>query len=119
MISLPQQMKKWKNVSMLSWTYSKVKPTYKTDEDWPQIVGKGFIPPNSKIPPFLKIQDVPTFYRPLGKTEVVNESFNQFVYILPTKYLNFGRTFIKVVKCKFDIMPLNVFSSILWKMDVS
>ena len=80
MISLPQQMKKWKNVSMLSWTYSKVKPTYKTDEDWPQIVGKGFIPPNSKIPPFLKIQDVPTFYMPLGKTEVLNESFNQFVY---------------------------------------
>ena len=80
MISLPQQMKKWKNVSMLSWTYSKVKPTYKTDEDWPQIVGKGFIPPNSKIPPFLKIQDVPTFYTPLGKTEVLNESFNQFVY---------------------------------------
>ena len=25
--------------------------------------------------------------------------------ILPTKYLNFGRIFIKVVKCKLDIMP--------------
>ena len=31
-----------------------------------------------------------------------------------TKYLNFGRIiFIKVVKCKLNIMPLNVFWSIL------
>ena len=26
------------------------------------------------------IQDVPTFYRPTGKTKVLNYSFNQFVY---------------------------------------
>ena len=39
--------------------------------------------------------------------------------IPPTKYLNFGGIFAKVVKCKLDIMPLNVFWSILWKMGVS
>ena len=36
--------------------------------------------PFSKIPLFLEIQDVPTFYRPIGKTKVLNDSFNQFVY---------------------------------------
>ena len=47
------------------------------------IVGKGSHtppPPFSKIPPFLEIQDVPTFYRPIGKTKVLNDSFNRFVY---------------------------------------
>ena len=52
------------------------------------IVGKGghtpplfwFNPPFSKIPPFLEIQDVPTFYRPIEKTKVLNESFNQLLY---------------------------------------
>ena len=46
------------------------------------IVGKGgHTPcPFSKIPPFLKIQDVPTFHRPLRKTKVLNNSCNQFVY---------------------------------------
>ena len=37
-------------------------------------------PPFSKILPFLEIQDVPTFDRPIGKTKVLNDSFNQFVY---------------------------------------
>ena len=37
-------------------------------------------PPFSKIPPFLEIQDVPTFHRSIGKTKVLKNSFNQFVY---------------------------------------
>ena len=41
-------------------------------------------------------------------------------FIIKKKYPNFGRIFIKVVKCKLDIIiPLNVFLSMLWKMDVS
>ena len=30
--------------------------------------------------PFLEVQDVLTFYRPIWKTKVLNDSFNQFVY---------------------------------------
>ena len=37
-------------------------------------------PPLSKIPPILEIQDVPTFHRAIGKTKVLNNSCNQFVY---------------------------------------
>ena len=37
-------------------------------------------PPLSKIPPFLELQDAPTFYRPIGKIKVLNESFNQLLY---------------------------------------
>ena len=33
--------------------------------------------PLCKILPFLEIQDVPTFYRPIGKTKVLNEPFNR------------------------------------------
>ena len=33
-----------------------------------------------KIPPFLEIQDVPTFYRPIGKTKILNDSFKWFAY---------------------------------------
>ena len=53
------------------------------------IVGKGghttlFLdqppPPISKIPPFLEIQDVPTFHMFIGKIKVLNNSCNQFVY---------------------------------------
>ena len=56
---------------------------------WLGLVGKGghtppppFIDqlPFSKIPPFLEIQDVPTFHRFIGKTKVVNNCCNQFVY---------------------------------------
>ena len=32
------------------------------------------------MPHFLEIQDVPTFYRPTGKTKKLNDSFNRFVY---------------------------------------
>ena len=32
------------------------------------------------IPPFLEIQDGPTFYRPIGKTKVLKHSFNRFAY---------------------------------------
>ena len=45
------------------------------------IVGKGVIPLFSKIPPFLEIQEVPTYLRSIGKTKVLNNSCNQFVYI--------------------------------------
>ena len=38
-------------------------------------------PPFSKIPSFLEIQDVPTFYRPIRKTKVLNDSFNWFLYV--------------------------------------
>ena len=54
------------------------------------VVGKGGLPtpsfldqhppPFSKIPPFLEIQDVPTFHRSIGKTKVLNNSCNPFVY---------------------------------------
>ena len=36
--------------------------------------------PFSKFPPFLEIQDAPTFHRSIGKTKVLNSSCNQFVY---------------------------------------
>ena len=38
--------------------------------------------PFSKISPFLEIQDVLTFYRPVRKTKALKDSFNQFVYDL-------------------------------------
>ena len=49
---------------------------------WTITIGKvGNTPtPFSKIPPFLGIQDVPTFHRSIGKTKVLNNSCNQFVY---------------------------------------
>ena len=49
------------------------------------IVGKGgHTPPflAQPLPPpptFLEIQDVPNFYRPIEKTKVLNESFNQLL----------------------------------------
>ena len=47
-----------------------------------RIVGKGghTLPPFLRFPPFLEIQDVPIFYRPIGEKKVLNDSFNQFVY---------------------------------------
>ena len=54
---------------------------------WLGLVGKGghsppFLDqlPFSKIPSFLETQDVPTFHRFIGKTKVLNNSCNQFVY---------------------------------------
>ena len=45
------------------------------------VVGKGGnTPPFLRLPPFLEIQDVPIFHRFLGKTKVLNNSCNQFVY---------------------------------------
>ena len=32
------------------------------------------------IPLFLEIQDVPNFYKPIRKTKVLEDSFNQFIY---------------------------------------
>ena len=49
-------------------------------QSYDTIVGKGSHTPFSKIPPFLEIQDVPTFYRPIGKTKVLNDYFDWFVY---------------------------------------
>ena len=37
-------------------------------------------PPFFKIPPFLEIQDFPTFYSSIRKTKVLNDPFNRFVY---------------------------------------
>ena len=46
------------------------------------VVGKGGYPPFSRIPPpFLEIQDVPTFDRFIQKTKELNNSCNQFVYL--------------------------------------
>ena len=49
------------------------------------IVGKGshgplFSRSTPPFPHFLEIQDVPTFFRPIRKTKVLNESFNQLLY---------------------------------------
>ena len=45
------------------------------------IVGKGGHTPSflAQPPSFLEIQDVPNFYRPIEKTKVLNESFNQLL----------------------------------------
>ena len=48
-----------------------------------ETVGKGVHTPLpfSKISPFLEIEDVTTFYRPIGKTKVLKDSFNRFLYL--------------------------------------
>ena len=60
---------------------------YNRDPSRYLIAGKGVHTPRfldqtpfSKIPPFLEIQDVPTFFRPTDKTKVLKDSFNQFIY---------------------------------------
>ena len=70
------------------------------------IVGKG-----GHTLPFLRFlpfrnPKFPNLYQAIGKTKVLNNSCNQFVY-------NFGRMFTKVVTCKPDITSLTVFWSIL------
>ena len=76
------------------WTLTRAAPrnccgAYRTSRT-PPIVGKGGHTPSfSKIPPFLEIQDVPTFHRSIGKTKELNNSFNQFVYnFYPQSILN-------------------------------
>ena len=63
----------------------------------------------------LEIQDVPTFHRSVGKQKYWITYVTNLYIISTLKYLNFGRMFTKVVKCKHDIMPFNVFWSVLWK----
>ena len=44
------------------------------------IVGNRLTPPFLRFPPFLEIQDVPTFHRSFRKTKLLNNSCNQFLY---------------------------------------
>ena len=81
---------------------------------WRTIVSKGVIHtsldqhPFSKIPPFLETKDVPTYYRPVGRTKVLNDSFN--LYIISTRKVSyFWKNIHKNMKFKPDIIPLNVF----------
>ena len=80
----------------------------------PQLV-RGSCPPFlSKIPPFLEIQDVPTFFRLIGKIKVPKDSFNRLVdTFYPQSILILEEYLQKWLKCKPDIMPLSVFLSIL------
>ena len=74
------------------------------------IVGKGghSPPPLSTIPPFLEIQDVPTFHRSISKAKVLNNSCNQSVYssypqsiLILEEYLQNGeiQTWYNACKC--------------------
>ena len=38
------------------------------------------VSPPKRVPPFLEIQDVLTFYRPIRKIKVLKDCFNRFVY---------------------------------------
>ena len=49
------------------------------------------------MPPFLEIQDVPTFYSPIKKTKVLNESFKWLLYIFYPQ---------SILKCKFGEMQI-------------
>ena len=70
--------------SYFHWCLSPKNQSYKTSQPGDiNIVGEGVHtppPPFSKIPPFLEIQYVPIFHRPIGKPKVLNDSFNRFVY---------------------------------------
>ena len=51
-----------------------------TKTPFSNMVGKEVIPPPFlRYPPFLEIQDVPTFHMSLGKTKVLNNSCNQSI----------------------------------------
>ena len=70
-------------------------------------------PPFSKILRFLEIQDIPTFHSPISNKKVLKDRFNRVVYnFYPQSILILEEYLTKVVKCKLDIMPLNVFFSI-------
>ena len=53
----------------------------------------------------------PPFIGLLGKQKHRITLVTNLYKISNLKYLDFGRMFTKVVKCKLDIMPLNVFCS--------
>ena len=76
-------------------------------------------PPFFKIPSFLEIQDVPTFYRPIRKTNVLNwMTFNRFVYkFYPQSILILEEFLLKWWNVNL-IHCVSFFWSILWKMDV-
>ena len=63
-------------------------------------------PPFSKISLFLEIQDVPTFYRPIRKTKVLNNAFNRFVNKFYPQSILVLEEYLLVVKCRLDIMPI-------------
>ena len=61
-----------------------------------QLVRGIISPPLFQInPPFLEIQDVPTFHRFIGKTKVLNNSCNQFVVISTLKVSQFWNNVYK------------------------
>ena len=60
----------------------------------------------------------PPFIGLLGKQKYWITLVTNLYIISTLKYLNFGRMFTKVVKSKPDIVPLNVFGSILRKEGV-
>ena len=72
----------------MSGQLNSMKNSYSTKFEERPIVGKGghtapFLdqpPPFLRFPPFLEIQDVPTFHRSIRKTKELNNSSNQFVY---------------------------------------
>ena len=64
------------------------------------------------IPLFLEIQDVTTFFRLVEKTKVLKDSFNRFVDNFYLQSILILEEYLKVVKCKPDIMPVNVLPSI-------
>ena len=86
----PYPLPLWKSLSHVAGFYGFVPSTRYTaiklafmalSTFVPVIVGKGAHtpPPFSVIPPFLEIHNVflfLTFYRPIGKTEVLNDCFN-------------------------------------------
>ena len=84
---------------------------------------KGVIPPppppfldqatHFKDSPFLEIQDVPTFYGPIRKTKVLNESFNLFVYKFYLQSILILEEYLLKKRNANLIMPLDVFCSML------
>ena len=47
---------------------------------WGGVEGRRSTPSFFKSSPFLEILDGPTFYRPVGKTKVLDNSFSRFLY---------------------------------------
>ena len=70
------------------------------------------------LPPFLEIQDVPTFHSSLAETKVLNNSCNQFVYHFYSKCNLVLEECLQKLWNANLITLLNVFWSILWKETV-